>query len=71
MCATYHPKARGFETFFGHTSGHWGESFDALPDDGRMIRSSECIVNICTARALEIPGSSVMDLRRLTLTLLP
>jgi hypothetical protein len=44
----YHPMARGFDTYFGHSAGHWGEYFDA---------------------PLEIPGKTVMDLRRLTLTL--
>ena len=28
--------ARGFDEYFGHTSGHWGEYFDApLEDNGR------------------------------------
>jgi len=34
----YHPMARGFDEYFGHSSGHWGEYFDApLEDNGRMI----------------------------------
>ena len=24
---TYHPRSRGFETFYGFTSGHWGHYF--------------------------------------------
>src|SRR5947209_20348390 len=24
----YHPTARGFDEFYGFTSGHWGDSFD-------------------------------------------
>ena len=49
----YHPRARGFDEYFGYTSGHWGEYFDApLEDDGRMIRSKGYIVDVCTNRAL-------------------
>ena len=48
----YHPRARGFDRYFGHTAGHWGEYFDApLEDDGRMIRTSGYIVDVCTDRA--------------------
>jgi arylsulfatase A-like enzyme len=49
----YHPQARGFDEFFGHTSGHWGEYFDApLEENGRMIRTQGYIVDVCTDRAL-------------------
>ncbi len=49
----YHPMARGFDEYFGHTSGHWGEYFDApLEDNGRMIRTQGYIVDVCTDRAV-------------------
>jgi len=49
----YHPMARGFDEYFGHTSGHWGEYFDApLEETGRMIRTKGYIVDVCTDRAL-------------------
>ncbi len=49
----YHPMARGFDEFFGYTSGHWGEYFDApLEENGRMIRTEGYIVDVCTDRAL-------------------
>lgn len=49
----YHPMARGFQTYFGHTSGHWGEYFDALlEDEGRMVRTHGYIVDVCTDKAL-------------------
>lgn len=49
----YHPMARGFEEYFGHSAGHWGEYFDApLEDMGRMVRSKGYIVDVCTDRAL-------------------
>lgn len=50
----YHPMARGFDEYFGHTAGHWGEYFDApLEENGRMIRTKGYIVDVCTDRALD------------------
>lgn len=50
----YHPMARGFDEYFGHSAGHWGEYFDApLEDSGRMVRTSGYIVDVCTDRALD------------------
>jgi len=49
----YHPLARGFETFRGYTSGHWGEYFDApLEHDGVMRPSQGYIVDVLTDHAL-------------------
>jgi arylsulfatase A-like enzyme len=49
----YHPLARGFDEYFGHTSGHWGEYFDPpLEDNGKMVKTKGFIVDICTDRAL-------------------
>ncbi|MDP1563517.1 MAG: arylsulfatase [Pirellulaceae bacterium] len=49
----YHPMARGFDEYFGHSSGHWGEYFDApLEENGKMIRTQGYIVDVCTDRAL-------------------
>ncbi|MEZ6055974.1 MAG: sulfatase-like hydrolase/transferase [Planctomycetaceae bacterium] len=50
----YHPMARGFDEYFGHTSGHWGEYFDPpLEHNGRMIRAKGYIVDACTDKALD------------------
>jgi arylsulfatase A-like enzyme len=50
----YHPMARGFDEYFGHSSGHWGEYFDApLEENGRMMRTKGYIVDVCTDRALD------------------
>lgn len=50
----YHPMGRGFDEYFGHTAGHWGEYFDApLEHNGRMIRTEGYIVDVCTDRALD------------------
>lgn len=49
----YHPMARGFDTYFGHSSGHWGEYFDApLEDEGKMVKTKGYIVDVCTEKAL-------------------
>jgi len=49
----YHPMARGFDTYFGHTSGHWGEYFDApLEENGKMIKTKGYIVDVCTDKAI-------------------
>jgi arylsulfatase A-like enzyme len=50
----YHPMARGFDEYFGHTSGHWGEYFDPpLEHNGRMVRTKGYIVDVCTDRAIQ------------------
>lgn len=50
----YHPLARGFAEYFGHTAGHWGEYFDAeLDENGYMVRTEGYIVDVCTDRALD------------------
>lgn len=49
----YHPRARGFDAYYGHTSGHWGEYVDPpLEHDGRMVREKGYIVDLCVDRAL-------------------
>lgn len=49
----YHPMGRGFDEYFGHTAGHWGEYFDPpLEENGRMIRTRGYIAEVCTDRAL-------------------
>jgi arylsulfatase A-like enzyme len=49
----YHPQARGFDEYYGHTAGHWGEYFDPpLEHNGKMIRDRGYIVDLCTNRSL-------------------
>ena len=49
----YHPMARGFNEYFGHSAGHWGEYFDApLERNGKMISTTGYIVDVCTNEAL-------------------
>jgi arylsulfatase A-like enzyme len=50
----YHPMARGFDHFYGFTSGHWGEYIDPpLEDDGRRTRGEGYIDDCCVDRAIE------------------
>jgi len=50
----YHPMARGFDEYYGHTSGHWGEYFNPeLELAGKMIRERGYIVGLCTDRAID------------------
>lgn len=49
----YHPRARGFDEYFGFTSGHWGEYFDPpLEHNGKLVRAEGYIADIFTDRAL-------------------
>jgi len=49
----YHPMGRGFDEYFGHTSGHWGEYFDPeIEDNGKMVREKGFIVDILTDKAM-------------------
>jgi arylsulfatase A-like enzyme len=49
----YHPNARGFDEYYGFTSGHWGEYFDApLEHNGQSVRGKGYIVDDFTDRAL-------------------
>ncbi len=50
----YHPMARGFDEYFGHTAGHWGEYFDPpLEHNGKLIRARGYIVDACTDQAID------------------
>lgn len=49
----YHPNARGFEEYYGFTSGHWGEYFDPeLDHNGRLVRGKGYITDDLTNHAL-------------------
>ena len=49
----YHPNARGFDEYYGFTSGHWAEYFDALVEhNGQPVRGSGYIADNFTDRAL-------------------
>lgn len=50
----YHPMARGFDEYYGYTSGHWGEYVDPpLEHNGQPVREKGYIVDLCTNKAID------------------
>jgi arylsulfatase A-like enzyme len=50
----YHPNARGFDEYYGFTSGHWGEYFDPpLEHNGEFVRGKGYIIDDLTNHAME------------------
>jgi len=50
----YHPNARGFDEYYGFTSGHWGQYFDPeLDHNGKLVRGKGYISDDLTNHAME------------------
>ena len=50
----YHPNDRGFDMFYGFTSGHWGHYFNPPLDlNGQRVRGKGYVVDDFTDHALE------------------
>jgi len=50
----YHPNGRGFDEYYGFTSGHWGEYFSPpLDHNGKDVRGKGYITDDLTGRAIE------------------
>ncbi|MFO0811084.1 MAG: arylsulfatase [Gemmataceae bacterium] len=50
----YHPNGRGFDEYYGFTSGHWGEYFDPpLDHNGKAVRGRGYLADDMTTRAIE------------------
>ncbi len=50
----YHPCGRGFDEFYGYTSGHWGDYFSPpLDHNGQMVRGNGYLVEDFTDHAME------------------
>ena len=50
----YHPNSRGFDEYYGFTSGHWGNYFDTVMDhNGKITRGKGFIIDDLTTHALE------------------
>lgn len=50
----YHPNARGFDEYYGFTSGHWGEYFDPpLDHNGRPVRGKGFVIDDLTDHAIQ------------------
>ena len=52
--APYHPNHRGFDEFYGFTSGHWGHYFSPpLDHNGQRIRGNGYVIDDFTDHALD------------------
>ena len=52
--APYHPNDRGFDEYYGFTSGHWGHYFSPpLDHNGRRVRGKGFIIDDFTERAMD------------------
>jgi arylsulfatase A-like enzyme len=50
----YHPNARGFDEYYGFTSGHWGQYFDPeLDHNGELVRGKGYITDDLTNHAMD------------------
>jgi len=50
----YHPNARGFDEYYGFTSGHWGSYFDPpLDRNGQPVQGKGFIIDDLTDHALQ------------------
>jgi arylsulfatase A-like enzyme len=50
----YHPNGRGFEEYYGFTSGHWGEYFSPpLDHNGKDVKGKGYITDDLTGRAVD------------------
>jgi len=50
----FHPNARGFDEYYGFTSGHWGEYFDPpLEHNGQLVRGKGFVADDLTGKAIE------------------
>ena len=50
----YHPKARGFDDFYGFCSGHWGNYFaPELEANGKIVKGKGYVTDDLTQHALD------------------
>ena len=56
----YHPNSRGFDEFYGFTSGHWGNYFDPILErNGELVKGKGYINDDITNNAISFIKSSV------------
>lgn len=54
MQPPYHPNARGFEDYYGFTSGHWGNYFSPmLEHNGKIVKGDGFLVDDLTNRGIQ------------------
>ena len=57
----YHPLARGFEEFYGFTSGHWGTYWDAPMDhNGKTVKGKGYMTDDLTTHAIRFIGEKAI-----------
>ena len=50
----YHPNSRGFDEYYGFTSGHWAQYFDTRMDhNGEVVRGKGFIIDDLTDHAID------------------
>ncbi|MFO0844301.1 MAG: sulfatase-like hydrolase/transferase [Gemmataceae bacterium] len=55
----YHPNGRGFDEYYGFTSGHWGEYYDPpLDHNGKTVRGNGYLPDDITSRAIRFVEAS-------------
>ena len=53
----YHPNSRGFDEYYGFTSGHWGHYYDPpLDHNGIMVKGTGYLPNDLTDHAIDFIG---------------
>ena len=56
---TYHPRGRGFDEYYGFTSGHWGDYFSPpLDHNGQIVTGNGFIVDDLAGRAMAFMADS-------------
>ena len=54
MQPPYHPNARGFDDYYGFTSGHWGNYFSPmLEHNGKIVKGNGFLVDDITTHGIE------------------
>lgn len=54
MQPPYHPNSRGFDDYYGFTSGHWGNYFSPmLEHNGKIVKGEGFLVDDLTSQGLE------------------
>ncbi|HSI36760.1 MAG: arylsulfatase [Phycisphaerae bacterium] len=60
----FHPRGRGFDEYYGFTSGHWGDYFSPpLDHNGKMVTGNGFIVDDLTDRAIAFIGENAAKKR--------
>ena len=58
----FHPNARGFDEFYGFTSGHWGNYFDAMMDhNGRVVTGTGFLTDDITSHTIDFARQSTAE----------